>query len=249
VNGSIKLPPIRTWPLKHSKELLLEAATDQSTFNRGYRQLAVSPGELAFPSFDQCIQSGLTAGELLARKMPSYCGVDLAGKKRPGNAIASVGAAAAGMRALLDIRFGGWKSPETAKQIGEVDMLVNPQFIQVENNGYQQSLVDWAKESQYSYWPKVEPFTTGLNKTDPEVGLAVLEVEFHNKAWIIPGAEFEGHPPDCACSWCRLVTEFRSYPFGSSTDGVMAFWFARDALAKWAPIRGGTPLRRNFTRR
>lgn len=250
MNASVKLPSLPCWTLKHSKELLLEAARDPATFNRGYRQMAVSPGELLFPSFDSCIQSGLTAGELIARKGMCYTGVDLAGKKRKGNAIVTVGADPSGRRALLDVRFGAWKSPDTAKNLGEVNDALNPQFIQVENNAYQQSLIDWVKESGYPWWIKIEPFTTGANKNDPEVGLAVLEVEFHNRGWIIPGAEFEGHPPDCACNWCRLVTEIRNYPKGSSFDGGMAMWFARDAAAKWAPVRGGTPFKgRNFTRR
>jgi hypothetical protein len=249
MNPSIKLPPIPTWKAKHSVETLKEAMTDPYTFSRGYRMEAITPGELLFPSFDSCIQHGLTAGELRARKMPTYLGVDLAGKKRKGNAIVGVGLAANNRRALVDVRFGAWRSPDTAKNIGEVHDHHNTQFIQVESNAYQEALIDWIKEGGLNYWMKVEAFTTGANKNDPDIGLAVLEVEFHNQGWIIPGGEFEGHPPNCACDWCRLVAEIRGYPKYSSTDGLMALWFARDALAKWAPVRGGTQFKRNFTRR
>jgi hypothetical protein len=248
-NASIKLPSIPTFKLKHGVEHLKEAMLDPNIWERGYRMNSVAPGELKFPSFEKNIQHGLTAGELLARKMPCYMGVDLAGKRRPGNAIVVVGAAANNRRALMGVRFGAWRSPETARNIAEMDTLFNPQWIQVENNAYQESLIDWMKEADYSCWPKIEPFTTGANKADPDVGLPVLEVEYFNNAWIIPGAEFEGHDPNCACDWCRIVREIKTYPRGSSTDGVMAKWFARDALAKWAPKMGGTPLRRNFTKR
>lgn len=248
-NASIKLPSIPTWKLKHNKALLTEAMVDLATFNRGYRMMSVSPGELKFPSWSECVQHGLTAGELMARKMPAYMGVDLAGKRRPGNAIVVVGLAPNNRRALLDIRYGAWKSPDTARNIGDVESKHHTQWIQVENNAYQDALIDWIKEADMPFWPKIEPFTTGANKADPDMGLPVLEVEFHNKAWIIPGAEFEGHPPTCPCDWCRLNNEVKNYPKYSSTDGVMALWFARDALAKWAPKNTGAPLRRNFTRR
>ncbi len=250
MNPSIKLPSIPTWQLKHSKDLLVEAAKDPATFNRGYRMNAVEPGALKFPSFDSCIQHGLTAAELVARRMPTYIGVDLAGKKRRGNALIGVGLdVVSHRRALLDVRFGAWRSPDTAKHLGAMVDRHATQWIQVENNAYQQSLIDWVKEANYPYWPKIEAFTTGSNKADPDYGLPVLEVEFHNGAWIIPGAEFEGHPPDCECDWCRIVKEFRNYPLWDTWDGIMATWFARDALAKWAPKRGGAPLKRNFTRR
>lgn len=250
MNQSIKLPSIPTWKLKHSKQLLEEAATDQATFNRGYLMQAVTPGELKFPSFDKCIQHGLTAGELIARRLPTYIGVDLAGKKRPGNALMAIGLDTnTGRRAMLEPLFGAWRSPETAKQLGAMVTRHNTQWIQVENNAYQQSLIDWVKEANYPYWMKIEAFTTGANKADPDYGLPVLEVEFNNEAWIIPGAEFEGHPPQCECDWCRIVYEFRNYPKAKSSDGIMGVWFARDALAKWAPARGGSPLKRNFNRR
>jgi len=250
VNAGQKLPAIPTWKLKHSKELLQEAATDPATFNRGYRMLAVSPGELKFPSWSKCVQQGLTAGELMARRMPAYVGVDLAGKKRPGNAIVVIGADAMLRRCLLEVRFGGWRSPETARQLGEVVARHNVSWIQVENNGYQEALIDWVKESKLDFWMKIQSFTTGANKSDPEVGLPALEVEFHNEAWIVPGAEFQGHPPACGCDWCRLDGEMRNYPKGTSFDGGMALWFARDAVSKWAPRRRGSPFKgRNFNRR
>lgn len=248
-NSSIRLPNLPIWERSHSKEQLKKAMVDMATFQKGYLMQAVAPGDLKFPSWEKCIQHGLTAGELQARKMPCYMGVDLSGKRRPGNAIAVVGLAANNRRALLDIRFGAWRSPDTARAIGEMDTKHNPQWIQVENNGYQEALVDWVKEAGMPFWPKIESFTTGSNKADPDVGLPVLEVEFNNEAWIIPGAEFEGHDPNCPCDWCRLNNEMKNYPVYPTSDGCMCLWFARDALAKWAPKMGGTPLRRNFTRR
>ena len=248
-NFGIPLPAIPIWPVKHSLEKLREVQSDPFTFSHGYRLEAVTPGERKFPSFEKCVQTGLMAAELSARRMPVYVGVDLAGKKRKGNAIFALGLDANLRRCPVEIRCGHWTSPDTARNLAEVVQNHDVRFIQVENNGYQQALIDWVKESKYDFWMKIESFTTGSNKTDPDVGLPALEVEFFNEGWIIPGGEFEGHPPACACDWCRFRDEFVNYPKGTSTDVVMAAWICRDAASKWAPKRS-TPFKgRNFSRR
>lgn len=250
MNFGRKLPAIPTWKLKHPREVLEAAAKDVATFNRGYRMMTVSPGELKFPSWEKCIQPGLSASELIARRLMIFTGVDLAGKRRPGNAIVTIGVDSAFRRCLLDVRFGKWKSPETARQLADVDQHLGPSVYEVENNGYQEALVDWIKESKFTFWPKVESFTTGSNKSDPDIGLPALEVEFFNSAWIIPGAEFQGHPPQCVCDWCRLHAEMKNYPRGASSDGVMALWFARSAASEWAPRMNMKPTPKSkFTRR
>lgn len=249
MNVGRPLPAIPIWPVKHSEAKLREAQTDPFTFSHGYRMESVTPGERKFPSFEKCIQTGLTAAELAARRMPVYVGVDLAGKKRKGNAIVAIGLDSNLRRCPVEIRAGAWSSPETARNLAEVVSNHDVRFVQVENNAYQQALIDWIKESKYDFWMKIEAFTTGSNKGDLEVGLPALEVEFHNEAWIIPGAEFEGHPPACACDWCGFVTEFKNYPKGATTDKIMATWIGRDAASKWAPKRS-TPFKgRNFSRR
>jgi len=238
------LQPIPTWKLKHSKEALLRLATDPAMFNRGYRMQAINEGDLKFPSFKKCcIALPTTLGDLHRRRLPAYVGVDLSGNKRPGNAISVVGLEPATRRRIqLEIMFGAWSSPEMADRLADVNLRHNVQFIQVENNAYQQSLIDWVRKSktENNYWMKIEAFTTGANKANPDYGLPVMEVEFHNQGWIFPYQEWEGHDPSCVCDWCRLDREFSLYPKGASADGVMATWFARDALNKWAPMHAGT---------
>lgn len=239
--GQQQLPSIETWKLKHSKEDLEKLAIDEASFNRGYRMNSVSPGELKFPSWTLCYERGAILSELRRRLMPVYIGVDLSSKNRPGNAIVSVGLDEKLRRYLLGIRFGAWTSPQTAGAISEVCEGQNVQFIQVENNAYQQAIIDWVQQEKgsFPYWMKVEAFTTGSGKADPQFGLPGLEVEFKNRGWVLPYSEWEGHPSACACDWCKLDREFRFYPRGATCDGVMALWFARDALNKWAP-RGPT---------
>lgn len=221
-----KLPDIPTWKAKHSKALLEDKARDPATFERGYRQRAVSPGELMFPSFETCFQSGVSAGELQRRTMPICVGVDLAGPRRKGNAIASVGVDTTNWRKnLVGIRYGKWTSPKTAENLAEVcGTHGDLRYVMVENNAYQDSLIDWIKKEKQDnvYWKKIESFTTGSNKGDPEFGLPGLEVEFKNKAWVFPYSEWESHPSTCACDWCHFEREVANYPAGGSYDGLMA---------------------------
>ena len=243
MNTGVKLPSIPTWTSKHDLKTLQEKAVDEATFNRGYRMMAVSPGELKFPSWQSCYARGVTLSDLRRRGLPEYVGVDLSSPRRPGNAIVRVGLEPqTNYRVLLGVRFGKWTSPQTARALAEECEGANVQYIQVENNAYQDSLIDWIKSEKvnFPFWMKIEPFTTGTNKADPQFGLPGLEVEFHNKGWILPYEQWEGHPASCACDWCHLDREMRLYPRGATFDGGMALWFARDALNKWAPRPGAT---------
>lgn len=232
-----KGPPLPTWKLKHGPELLEAKALDSAQYEPGYELKSIRREELMFPSLTNCYNQ-LTADELRKRGYPAYIGVDLAGKKRKGNAIAVVGLDVMSQkRALLEIRYGAWSSPQTAAVLSEVCSRYNVQFIQVENNAYQEAIIDWVKKEkgEFPYWTKVEAFTTGSNKADPQYGLPSLEIEFKNRAWVIPYGEWEGHPSTCKCDWCHWSREMGNFPKYSSWDGVMATWFARDALNKWAP--------------
>lgn len=212
-------------------------------FNRGYRMQPINEGDLKFPSFKKCCRPlPVPLGDIHRQRLPAYVGVDLSSPTRPGNAIAVAGLEPRTQRrVLLEILFGNWTSPQTAGVLADVNSRHNVQFIQVENNAYQQSLVDWIRQSKTGvsndYWMKVEAFTTGSNKAHPEYGLPGLEVEFANDGWTFPYQEWEGHDPSCQCNWDRLEREFSMYPQGATTDGIMAVWFARDAINKWAPVQ------------
>lgn len=246
MNQGRSLPAIPTWRDKHSPEALEEAMLDPIMFNRAYGMRPVSPEELKFPSFKTCCVPGLTASDLRKQGMPAYIGVDLAGKNRPGNAIVAIGIKYPEMRrVMLEVRRGNWSSPKTAGVLAEVCSHHNVQYIQVENNAYQQSLIDWIKHEKpdFPYWMKVEPFTTTSAKNEEWYGLPGLEVEFKNNGWIFPLSEWEGHGSTCQCDWCAMKTEFEDYPKGATTDIVMATYFARDAANKWAPSGVQRPRR------
>ena len=238
-NPSIKLQSIPVWEAHWpTSKLLEEQETNPRSFERGFRQSAFTDAERLFPHFEDCYTPGIVVGEIIRRAWPTFVGVDLAGTKRPGNVIfvASVDPTTQ-RRYPLEILCGAWKSPEVAAQLGGVHARhPNLRVIMVENNGYQQSLVDWIKQTpgDSSYWYMVESYTTGFDsKVNPVYGLPGLDIEFKNKAWVVPSAEFEGHPPHCRCGWCIWKGEVHDYPMGATTDAVMAMHFCREAISKW----------------
>jgi len=229
------VPPWSHWPTQRLRQ---EEAEKPRSFSRGFRQIAFTDEERMFPSFKSCYVPGIVTGEIARRGWPVFVGVDLAGDKRPGNVIFVIALDPSTQRRYpVEVLCGAWKSPEVAAQLAAVHgRHPNLRCIMVENNGYQQSLVDWIRQSpgDNSYWYLVEPYTTGYaSKANEIFGMPGLEIEFKNKAWAIPMSEFEGHPPHCRCGWCTWVAETRDYPMGSATNTVMAMFFGREAISKW----------------
>lgn len=249
MNRTVQLKSVPPWEHWNSDRLKKEQDTNPRSFSRGFQMRAFSDSERMFPSFPLCYTHGVVTGEVSRRGWPVFIGVDLAGDKRPGNVIFVCAVDPVTQRRFpLEVLCGAWTSPETAKQLAAVNARhPNVRIIMVENNGYQQSLIDWVKNSptDSSFWFKVESFTTGFaNKANPTYGLPSLEVEFKNKAWVVPAAEFEGHPVTCLCGWCTWVSEVKDYPMGSTTDTVMAQWFAREAISRWGGV--GAPSGSNL---
>ncbi len=243
-NVSQKLPNLPLWEPAFSKAKLDEMQADPMfDFEQSMRLQVIRPGELEFPSFKTCYQEGVDVAAACRRGMPVAIGVDLSSATRPGNFITAVGVdIVARRRHLLEVRNGAWKSPETVRQLGEV-CANHPglQYIMVENNAYQGALIDWVNETKadFPWWMKIEPFTTGANKADPILGVRGFEVEFKNKAWVLPASMWEGHKSSCVCAWCVWSREFSLYPKSPTTDGIMATWFAKTAIDRWMWMQPG----------
>lgn len=236
MNQSIRGPKFAPWKHWPAERLKQEQLGNPRSFARGFEMKAYTDAELWFPSFKGCFTPGVVVGDIIRRGWPTYAGVDLAGAKRPGNVIFVVAVDDGGRRYPVEILRGGWTAPETAKQIyGVSQRHQNLRYFMVENNGYQQSLIDFIKSEPS--WPglyyKVESFTTGQrNKADVNYGLRSLEIEFSKKQWVVPESEFAGHPPACQCGWCAWRQEMANYPFAGEGDTAMACWFAREAIAR-----------------
>lgn len=236
MSNRIALPAVPTWDPKFSQaNLQLLSGTRQ--FDRGFRMMPITEGELMFPHFESCFEASLAVGSLLTRRLPTYIGVDLSSPRRPGNFIVALGLDLQnGLRIPLEVRHGAWTSPETAEHIADVAGRHATEWVMVENNAYQDSIIDWMKanRNQFPFWQRIDSFTTGKNKADENYGLPGLEVEFKNKAWSVPSAEWAGHKTTCVCSWCVWRNQIRLYPRASATDGVMATWFALSAITRYS---------------
>ena len=212
----------------------------EASFAAGYLMRVIRPGDLMLPHFPDCWQSGVVVSDVLSRRLPAYLGVDLAGKTRAGNFIVAVCVdPRTQLRYVVAARHGAWSSPDLVTHLADIcSMLSNVQVIMVENNGYQDALIDWIKASKaaFPWWTKIEPHTTGRQKSDPALGVPGLEIEFKNKAWVFPSNEWEGHPPACPCSWCALKFQVRDYPKAKHSDALMATWFCKVAIDKFAPV-------------
>lgn len=241
-----QLPDLPRWESKFPLEVLRQKASGReeggsAMWLQGFRMQTIKPGDLKFPSFKTCFEYGLVLSEVVKRAFPTYIGVDLSSAHRPGNFIVAVAIDPVTRRRIpVEVRHGAWSSPETAEHLNDVcSHHPNLQYVMVENNAYQEAIIDWIKKGKvnYPWWAKIEAHTTGKNKADPAFGLPGLEVEFANQAWSMPAGEWEGHEQGHDCSWCVFNREFSLYPKYGTTDGVMATWFAKTAIDKWGNRR------------
>ena len=221
---------IPLWEQKWSREALAtkRRAVGERAFNRGFRQMALSDEERTFRSFDKCLIKRAKPLDLAGPDAPRFMGVDpfgqhvvifvLALKKDPPR------------RVPVAIYRGQWGPAETVRHILEAYRQHLPQVVKVENVAAQEAIVQWCKEKGEVV--PIEGFMTGKQKSDPEIGLPSLEVEFENGSWEIG---YEEHEYGCPCAWCVWIAEMHGHPLYPTQDCVMACWFAREAAR-------GTPL-------
>lgn len=248
----VKLKPIPLWEHWNKERLKAKRLEGERQFQRGFFLQAYSDEEATFSSYPNCRKRGLVLGDIQRNtNWPCFMGVDLSSKKRPGNAIAAVRVdPVTRYRYPIDIRFLAKPGPEVCEALNVMDQLYSPVVIFVEDNGYQDSLFDWIGDAKarFPFWLKVEPTTTDSGrKGHAERGLPGMEVEFKNEAWCFPYSDFEGATVDDPAPkgwWARLDQEFRFHPLAVSSDGVMALWFARQAIDRYGNFHtyeaGGT---------
>jgi hypothetical protein len=193
------------------------------------------------------IKYGLPPWHEVFKGYPRYTGVDLGigqtSKHKP-SVIFTIAVADGsnedhpeGTRIPIDIRRGNWNSPDTARQLVEMYNEIRPDMIRVENNYYQQAIIDWIRDIKGVDLP-LEPHFTGSQKMHPEYGIPLLSAEFDRNKWVIPFKE--RHPTECNCGFCMWIREMLNYSPGSqSTDLVMACWFAQRAARDMETFSGG----------
>jgi len=237
------------WPEAWPKERLQQRAREigSRSFSRGFRLVALSDEDAIFRAISGCLRPDLDRTHIQPQ-WRTFTGVDLGHskrktsgkgyrKERPRTVIFTIAVDENKRRWPVEIRRGQWSGPETARQIIEAHQRHLPEAIVVENNAYQQTLIDWVRLVTPDATIPLKPFTTGANKADEDNGLPNLAAEFENGSWVIPTDG--GHAADCRCETCIWVEEMRSYPVAPLSDTVMACWFAREAAKS---LRSYVPL-------
>lgn len=163
-----------------------------------------------------------------------FTGVDLGVQRRDANdltALFTLMRDTDGFRRVLRIDSGRWTGPEIIEHIEWTYERFGSIFI-VENNAAQNYIIDFTAKSSLSI--PVIPFTTGRNKAHPEFGIESIGAEMAAGRWRIPNQG--GRVDEEVGEW---ITELLFYdPREHVGDRVMASWFAREGIRRYADFGG-----------
>ncbi len=241
------------WPGVWEEEQLLarRRKIGEREFERGFNNRPYSEGEMTFSweAIKSCFDYDLAPGETPDGKRPPLiaCGYDLAtSKKKEGSWFVAFALGVTHDRRFvpLEIVRAQTSAPKQMDTAIRFQEDWQPLKHRVENNAYQQALVDFLQEKNV-HGMKVEGYCTGKQKADPDLGPPGMAPSFENKGWII-GVKggHDGTNLRCPCAQCTWLRELKHYPAGLK-DTVMACWFTFDVLrgkgrlGKVQPSTGG----------
>lgn len=232
------------WPDKWSAEALKQRLSiiGSRAFDRGFRGKVISDEDAIFPmeAIERCYVNCQLGDKYSEEEYVT--GVDLGHRSQiesgsfPYTVIMTLGIRRKdGKKRVVGIRRGRFTSPETARQIVDNWKTYKELVIMVENNAYQEAIIQWIREVYGNLDIPVRAFTTGKNKADEEIGLPSMLVELENKSWEFP--DVKSHSKVCQCPVCIFVRELNDYPLGKLQDTVMAWWMAREGYRKYCTSR------------
>lgn len=250
------------WELRDREALLeIRGKVGSRGFVQGYQQRLVHRGQRTFPSADRALRTeGAEGGyppETLARPagaMAVGIGVDLSRRQRSGTCVALAALGADGRRYLLHIEARAITGPQTVDRLAALAWEAQVDFVKVESNSYQQTLLEWMERAVEMAKGRPEEaalrflqsrasgFETQANKNSELSGLPRLELEFRQNAWVIPSAMVAEHGRICRdgadggkCDWCRHAEELRTHP-ANTGDTIMALWLASEGLREFGGV-------------
>jgi hypothetical protein len=224
------------WPGKWDEpELLRSYANNPREFERAFNNRPYLEGEsvVDWSAVVACMDANLTLGKPAFNCATRIAGYDLAVSMADDSssfAWAVLGMGGGGK--IVPLELGQAKLPfrQQVETVRRIAAQWGPQLHVVENNAYQDALVQQLR-AEAAYLPVVGQ-TTGKNKMDPNVGVPSLDPAFKRRQWVIPTAGgHDGTDQGCNCGLCTWLRELRYFP-ATSSDLVMAVWFA------YANIRG-----------
>lgn len=212
----------------------------QRAYNRAYRGVALTDEESWINS--DCVKNvrdfTVKAFDILSNsELPKVTGIDLGHRDGPDACPTVIFSIArvpnTGKRIPCEIKI--IRDTSSILDIGRAIIKtwedVKPALILVENNGAQK----WLTDLLTTMGPKgipVQGYFTGTQKLDLNVGVPSLLAEIEKGEWLVPlGAGGDHDFESCQCVYCYWMREVRDYPL-STTDTLMASWFALEAIRK-----------------
>jgi hypothetical protein len=217
----------------------LEAARadmGQREFDRGFRQMAISEGDLAFQpgAIAKCLDSTFTMVPSMEEgshwlDTPRYAGVDLAIADIEQEGSYFVCTVIAVDRAkqcwvLWVERHRGLTFNQQLTVLADVHKRFNIRLFKVESNYYQKAIVQSGQEKNL---PVEGYVTTAVTKKDLQIGVPSMGAEFEQGRWHLPQGDARSirmlEP---------LLDELHVFPLpGYKDDCVMSLFFARECVS------------------
>lgn len=237
------------WPEEWPRERLLNVYEErgEDTFNRAFRHRPVDEKEKAFtnkitPSLikidNDSDEEEINSLEDFRKKYispdwPKFAGCDLAISSKKVSSytvIFEIAVDRENNRWPTYIKRGKLTSPDTARLIRELYVRDRFYLMKVENNGYQEALLQWMDELEQltsgrsALSVPVEGFVTGNQKFNLDIGIPSIAMQMSKGKWKIP--KFH-HGHICKCEICEWLRDLQGYPTAKrSYDLLMAMWLA-----------------------
>ncbi len=237
------------WPRERVERVKKKMKISALEFARAWLCTPKDPGAQIFS--DLGIETSLKNGmgrSLVGglAEIPNRClvvsGVDIAAtKKRDGakSAIATLLIHPNEDRQLLRLSSGRWGALELLRNIVRAGKLFPGSIVMVENNGIQQHIVELAQQNRQLLSEEdaglvpIYPYTTGVKKADPTLGVESMAGEMEASGWLFPCSEGEGGAILMPDPVAQLVGALESYVSTDHTpDEIMALWFALEGARR-----------------
>lgn len=131
-----------------------------------------------------------------------------------------------GVRHVVDIIRARAKAPDFMEMIIDAYNQYKPKCIMVENNGYQQSMIDFLEARNVEL--PIVGYRTGSQKLDLQTGVPSIAPLLARGLLRYP-IDSAHLSAGCGCNFCVWIEELKMYPSGQHSDTVMAMWLAERA--------------------
>jgi hypothetical protein len=240
---------------------------------RNMHLIPMSPDDLMFPAWATRTRRDQTAAELLGvaeagDQLPQFdqmantrymtaVGIDISSTSRPGFPIVVWARDGAGRLYKVMVRCGKFTTEECCEVLDLIwDHGIRPSAIVVESNAIQSQVMNDMKtiarlKNGRPWIGLIIPFTTGANKSNPELGLPGINTMISNDAMWFPEAEATRNTP-WAKDWRMGFDAYATCPRflrpGQTPDIVMADWFAVSWLMRGMALHGSETAKSRSSR-